>query len=141
MTQPLIACLSARECINRVCEAAGLKTSKKRRVDKKVLQCISDSPYMKNAGANVTLSVSSRSLTLVSHENGDVIAEHEMPRISFASGGDTTTLDFVAYVAKDLQECRACFVLECGGGQAQDLIATIGHAFELRYREFFNKKL
>lgn len=118
-----------------------MKTSKKRRVDKKVLQCISDKPYMKNAGTNVTLTVSSKSLTLVSHENGDIIAEHEMPRISFASGGDTTTLDFVAYVAKDLQECRACFVLECGGGQAQDLIATIGHAFELRYREFFNKKL
>lgn len=94
---------------------------------------------MKNAGTNVTLTVSSKNLTLVSHETGDIIAQHDMPRISFASGGDTETLDFVAYVAKDLQEWRACYVLECGGDQAQDLIATVGQAFELRYKEFFNK--
>lgn len=130
-----------RECINRVCEATGLVTAKKRHVDKKVLQCIADTPYLKNAGTDVTLTVSSKSLTLVCPKTGDIIADHEMPRISFASGGDTSTLDFVAYVAKDMQECRACFVLECGGSKAQDLIATIGHAFELRYREFFNKKL
>lgn len=34
---------------------------------------------------------------------------------------------------------RACYVLECGGGQAPDLIAAIGRAFKLRYIEFFNK--
>ena len=33
------------------------------------------------------------------------IYEHEMPNISFASGGDTDTLDYVAYVAKD----KRCF--------------------------------
>lgn len=49
------------------------------------------------------------------------------------------TLDFVAYVAKNVLEFRACYVLECGGGQAQDLIAAIGQAFELRYNEFYNK--
>ena len=27
---------------------------------------------------------------------------------------------------------RACYVLECGGGLAQDVITTIGQAFELR---------
>lgn len=46
------------------------------------------------------------------------------------------TLDFVAYVAKDGQSARACFVLQCGGGLAQDVISTIGQAFELRFREF-----
>ena len=57
---------------------------------------------------------------------------HEMPNISFASGGDTDTLDFVAYVAKDREAVRSCFVLECGGGIAQDVITTVGQAFELR---------
>ena len=57
---------------------------------------------------------------------------HEMPNISFASGGDTDTLDFVAYVAKDRAGVRSCFVLECGGGIAQDVITTVGQAFELR---------
>ncbi|GAB0090559.1 Shc [Sergentomyia squamirostris] len=129
----------AKECINRVCEAAGLKSTRKRRVDKKILQCISDKPIMENAGANVTLTVSSKFLSLTNIDTGEVIANNDMPRISFASGGDTDTLDFVAYVAKDLKDWRACYVLECGGGQAQDLIATIGQAFELRYKEFFNK--
>ena len=45
-------------------------------------------------------------------------------------------MDFVAYVAKDRLNGRACFVLECGGGLAQDVITTIGQAFELRYKQY-----
>jgi hypothetical protein len=55
-----------------------------------------------------------------------------MPNISFASGGDSEKLDFVAYVAKDRQNVRSCYVLECSGGLSQDVITTIGQAFELR---------
>ena len=51
---------------------------------------------------------------------------------SFASGGDSDTLDYIAYVAKDGAGGRACYVLECSGGLAQDVITTIGQAFELR---------
>lgn len=43
---------------------------------------------MENAGTNVTLRVSSKFLSLVSLETGDIIAKHDMPKISFASGGD-----------------------------------------------------
>ena len=64
---------------------------------------------------------------------------HDMPNISFASGGDTDTLDFVAYVAKDRAGVRSCFVLECGGGLAQDVITTVGQAFELRFKEFLKR--
>uniref|UniRef100_A0A336L6Z9 CSON004813 protein n=1 Tax=Culicoides sonorensis TaxID=179676 RepID=A0A336L6Z9_CULSO len=131
----------AKECINRVCEAASLKSVKKRKVDVNVLQCIEDKPNMKNAGTNISLTVSSSCLTLVNADKRELIAKHDMPKISFASGGDTDSMDFVAYVAKDDRDWRACFVLECGGGQAQDLISTIGQAFELRYNEFLNKPL
>lgn len=48
-------------------------------------------------------------------------------------------LDFVAYVAKNSQDWRASYVLECGGGLAQDVISTIGQAFELRFKEFLTK--
>lgn len=158
----------AKECINRVCEAAGLKTSKKRRCDKRIQQALSDKPDMENAGTNVTLRVSSKLLSLVNLDSNEVIASHDMPKISFASGGDSVsikmkyvvpfslsnamcsshpiptlteqeTLDFVAYVAKNAEDWRACYVLECGGGQAADLIAAIGQAFELRFNEFFHK--
>ena len=49
------------------------------------------------------------------------------------------TLDFVAYVAKDSNNWRACYVLECGNGQAQDVITTIGQAFDLRFKQFLNR--
>ncbi|XP_049788490.1 SHC-transforming protein 1 [Schistocerca cancellata] len=127
----------AKECINRVCEAAGLKTvDKKRKVEKRVQRAIAEHPVMDYAGSNVNLTVSSSRLVLTLLETGRIIAAHDMPRISFASGGDTDTLDFVAYVAKDANDWRACYVLECGGGLAQDVIITVGQAFQMRYKEF-----
>lgn len=81
--------LNSRECINKVCEAAGLKTAdKKRKVDKKVLKAIAEVPNMSHAGANVNLNVSSSNLSLTSLDDNKVIACHDMPHISFASGGD-----------------------------------------------------
>lgn len=47
---------------------------------------------MENAGTNVTLTVSSKFLSLVSLENNEIIAKHDMPKISFASGGDPVSL-------------------------------------------------
>lgn len=120
-----------------MCEAAGLKSAdKKRRIDKKVLKSIADEPIMLNAGTNVSLNISSTNLKLTALDSAMVIASHDMPLISFASGGDTETLDFVAYIAKDEYNLRACYVLECGGGQAKDVISTIGQAFELRYKQY-----
>lgn len=127
----------ARECISRVCVAAGLKTlDKKKKVDKKVSKAIADTPNMSHAGTNVTLKVSGANLSLTSLETNQIIANHEMPKISFASGGDSETLDFVSYIAKDSNELRACYVLECGGGLAKDVLVTIGQAFELRFQQY-----
>lgn len=130
--------LIAKECITRVCEAAGLRpVDRKRKVDRRLQRMLADRPNLDYAGSNVNLCVTSSNLTLAIVESGEVIADHSMPNISFASAGDAETLDFVAYVAKDGQNARACFVLECSGGVlAQDVISTIGHAFELRFREF-----
>lgn len=47
------------------------------------------------------------------------------------------TPDFVAYVAKDDHDFRACYVLECSRGMAQDVITTIGQAFNLRFKDYF----
>lgn len=43
---------------------------------------------MEHAGSKVLLNISSRCLELKSIETNEVIARHDMPRISFASGGD-----------------------------------------------------
>ena len=46
---------------------------------------------MVHAGSNVKLSISSKCLALKSHDKDEVIAMHDMPRISFASGGDAVS--------------------------------------------------
>lgn len=45
-------------------------------------------------------------------------------------------MNFVAYVAKDIMEWRACYVIDCGTDRAQTVISTMGQAFELRYKNF-----
>ncbi len=47
-------------------------------------------------------------------------------------------MNFVAYVAKDLMEWRACYVIDCGSDRAQTVISTMGQAFELRFKNFCN---
>lgn len=83
--------LVAKECINRVCDTAAVKSQRKRRVEKRIMQSIADKPCMEHAGTDVTLNISSKCLTLTGIERGDVIAKHDMPRISFASGGDSVS--------------------------------------------------
>lgn len=130
----------AKECINRVCESSGYKTvDKRRKVEKRVMKSIADIPNLKYAGTNVNLNVSSNNLMLTALDTNQAIINHEMPKISFASGGDSDTLDFVGYIAKDSCDLRACYVLECIGGLAKDVISTIGQAFELRFQQFTNK--
>ena len=131
----------AKECINRVCETSGTKSfdETKRKVDSRIARMLSESPSMDKAGANVQLTITSLWLKLSDLDSGNAIFVHEMPNISFASGGDTDTLDFVAYVAKDKNGVRSCYVLECNGGLAQDVITTIGQAFELRFKEFLKR--
>ncbi|KAL8197238.1 UNVERIFIED_CONTAM: SHC-transforming protein 4 [Gekko kuhli] len=49
---------------------------------------------------------------------------------------DPDTTDYVAYVAKDPVNQRACHILECPSGVAQEVINTIGQAFELRFKQY-----
>uniref|UniRef100_A0A667XQQ7 PID domain-containing protein n=1 Tax=Myripristis murdjan TaxID=586833 RepID=A0A667XQQ7_9TELE len=43
--------------------------------------------------------------------------------------------DYIAYVAKDPVNQRACHILECAPGQAGEVINSIGQAFETRFRQ------
>lgn len=52
---------------------------------------------MELAGSNVSLNISSRCLEIRSLETNDVVARHDMPRISFASGGDVVGENLFEY--------------------------------------------
>ncbi|XP_078730492.1 SHC-transforming protein 1-like isoform X1 [Lampetra fluviatilis] len=127
-----------REVIARVSEACpstkpGLK--KRKPVDKAVEEALGPT-NQSFSGRSITLTISLGNVSLTTVDGKQIIATHHMQSISFASGGDMDMADYVAYVAKDPVNQRACHVLECGEGIAQQVIGTIGQAFELRFRQF-----
>ncbi|XP_004578441.2 SHC-transforming protein 4 [Ochotona princeps] len=127
-----------REAISRLCEAVpGANGAiKKRKPSVKLLSTVLGKSNLQFSGTNVKLTISTCSLTLMNLDNQQIIANHHMQSISFASGGDPDTTDYVAYVAKDPVNQRACHILECRNGTAQVIISTIGQAFELRFKQY-----
>ncbi|TDH02118.1 hypothetical protein EPR50_G00169840 [Perca flavescens] len=125
-----------REAISLVCEAVpGTKGAlRKRKPPSKALSSILGKSNLQFAGMSINLNISTSSLNLMAPDCKQIIANHHMQSISFASGGDPDTTDYVAYVAKDPVNRRACHILECSDGLAQDVISTIGQAFDLRFQ-------
>uniref|UniRef100_A0A9J7XJ14 SHC adaptor protein 3 n=1 Tax=Cyprinus carpio carpio TaxID=630221 RepID=A0A9J7XJ14_CYPCA len=125
-----------QEAISMVCEAIpGAKGAlRKRKPPSKLLSSILGKSNLQFAGMSINLNISTSSLNLMTPDSKQIIANHHMQSISFASGGDPDTTDYVAYVAKDPVNRRACHILECSDGLAQDVISTIGQAFDLRFQ-------
>ncbi|XP_055065909.2 SHC-transforming protein 1 isoform X3 [Misgurnus anguillicaudatus] len=109
-----------REAIAVVCEAVpGAKGAQRRR--KPTIRCLSSILGKSNlqfAGMPISLTVSTSSLNLL------------------AVDCKQDTAEYVAYVAKDPVNQRACHILECSEGLAQEVISTIGQAFELRFKQY-----
>ncbi|XP_030832175.1 SHC-transforming protein 3 isoform X3 [Strongylocentrotus purpuratus] len=125
-----------KEAIFRICDAAGFKYTRKKKASKTICKIIGENPNILFGGANVNLTISTASINIRIKETGKPIANHQMQGISFASGGDAETQNYVAYVAKDPVNGRACHVLECLAGLAQDVITTVGQAFEIRFKDY-----
>lgn len=130
----------ARESIRRVAESAKLlnlpRRSKKN--DDNINKILSNTCLTQWSGMNVQLHINTQFLRITQIECNDVLFQHTMQNISFACGGDSDIQDFVAYVAKDDVNGRACYVFECADNMANNVITTIGQAFELRFRKFLN---
>ncbi|XP_034035689.1 SHC-transforming protein 2 [Thalassophryne amazonica] len=128
-----------REAINRLCEAVpGGKGAWRKKALNKALQSIMGKSNLRFAGMSIAVNISIDGLGLLIPTTRQVIAHHPMQSISFASGGDTDTPDYVAYVAKDPVNQRACHILECSDGLAQSVISTIGQAFELQFKQYLH---
>ncbi|XP_023579811.1 SHC-transforming protein 4 [Octodon degus] len=127
-----------REAISRLCDAVpgASGAARKRKAPVKFLSSVLGKNNLQFSGMNIKLTISTCSLTLMNLDDQQIIANHHMQSISFASGGDPDTTDYVAYVAKDPVNQRACHILECRSGTAQDVISTIGQAFELRFKQY-----
>ncbi|KAG3280899.1 SHC adaptor protein 2, transcript variant X2 [Ictidomys tridecemlineatus] len=128
-----------REAINRLHEAVpGIRGSWKKKAPNKALASILGKSNLRFAGMSISVNISIEGLNLSVPATRQVVATHHMQSISFASGGDTDMLDYVAYVAKDPINQRACHILECCEGLAQSVIGTVGQAFELRFKQYLH---
>jgi hypothetical protein len=65
-------------------------------VDRRIQRILGDAPHMEHAGSDVALTISSGCLRISTLEGSTVVACHDMPNISFASGGDPVSL-FVCF--------------------------------------------
>ncbi|EMP24189.1 SHC-transforming protein 2 [Chelonia mydas] len=91
-----------REAINRLYEAVpGVKGAWKKKAPNKALFSILGKNNLHFAGMSITVNISIDGLNLMIPTTRQIIANHHMQSISFASGGDTDMTDYVAYVAKD----------------------------------------
>ncbi|NXL93251.1 SHC2 protein, partial [Alectura lathami] len=128
-----------REAINRLYEAVpGVKGIWKKKAPNKALFSILGKSNLRFAGMSIAVNISVDGLNLMIPTTRQIIANHHMQSISFASGGDMDTTDYVAYVAKDPINQRACHILECCDGLAQSVINTVGQAFELRFKQYLH---
>ncbi|ELV09308.1 SHC-transforming protein 2 [Tupaia chinensis] len=128
-----------REAINRLHEAVpGVRGSWKKKAPNKALASVLGKSNLRFAGMSVSVNISTDGLNLSVPATRQTIANHHMQSISFASGGDTDMADYVAYVAKDPINQRACHILECCEGLAQTVISTVGQAFELRFKQYLH---
>ncbi|KAL4000410.1 heat shock protein [Sarotherodon galilaeus] len=128
-----------REAINRLCEAVpGGKGAWRKKVPNKALQSVMGKSNLRFAGMSIAVNISIDGINLLIPTTRQVIAHHPLQSISFASGGDTDTPDYVAYVSKDPVNQRACHILECSDGLAQSVISTLGQAFELQFKQYLH---
>ncbi|KAM9385627.1 SHC-transforming protein 2 isoform 1-T1 [Pholidichthys leucotaenia] len=128
-----------RESINRLCEAVpGGRGAWRKKAPNKALQSVMGKSNLRFAGMSITVNISIDGLNLLIPTTRQVIAHHPLQSISFASGGDTDTPDYVAYVSKDPVNQRACHILECSDGLAQSVISTLGQAFELQFKQYLH---
>uniref|UniRef100_A0A4W5QL34 SHC (Src homology 2 domain containing) transforming protein 2 n=1 Tax=Hucho hucho TaxID=62062 RepID=A0A4W5QL34_9TELE len=123
-----------REAINRLCEAVpGGKGAWRRKNINKALQSIMGKSNLRFAGMSIAVNISIEGLSLLIPTTRQVIAHHPMQSISFASGGDTVRVSLISSMFSS-----ACHILECCDGLAQNVISTIGQAFELQFKQYLH---
>ncbi|KAJ3593092.1 hypothetical protein NHX12_005429, partial [Muraenolepis orangiensis] len=130
-----------REAISRLCEGSpGVKSAirSKRSLPKAVSVVLGQSD-LQFSGSSVILTVSTDSMSLTTACPLQTVAHHSIQAISFASGGDSDLVDFIAYVAKDPSNRRLCYIVKCPAGRACEIISSIGQAFQARFQQLLSQ--
>src|SRR5271154_5790309 len=83
-------------------------------IDRRVIRILGFRPRLDHAGSDVHLTITSTCLKLTSLDTGAIIAVHDMPNISFASGGDTVSPPQTTYFDHEtIFPCVQCTHSQC----------------------------
>uniref|UniRef100_A0A8D3DEG3 SHC adaptor protein 4 n=1 Tax=Scophthalmus maximus TaxID=52904 RepID=A0A8D3DEG3_SCOMX len=127
-----------REAISRLCERTSAKTASIHKGPSSVLGQIN----LQFSGCRISLTVSTDSVTLIAASSLQVTASTHLTKficcIIYPSFFLKDVVDYIAYVAKDHANQRACHILECPQGRACEVINSIGQAFETRFRQLLS---
>lgn len=124
-----------KESIKRLCVATRLIDYSARNYDDDISSMLASEPNLLFSGTRVRLKVTSTHLNIISEETNQIIIQHVMPDVSFASEASEDSVDFVAYVAKDTKFNRSCFVLRCGKQTAKSVLEVIARGFNERSQQ------
>ena len=131
----------AVECIKRLCninEIQDVTDNHTTMQNGGYDRMLEERPNLKYSGMDVKLCVTSTHLNVLSMETNLPLVQHAMPNVSFASYGDEETKDYIAYVAKDDEFGRACFVFKCTHNTAKPVIENIARGFRERIQKIYS---
>ncbi|XP_063722414.1 SHC-transforming protein 1-like isoform X2 [Symsagittifera roscoffensis] len=96
--------------------------------------CVAIKESMRNLDFDKRTLLAREAICQVVHFTHYKHLQNWTPNEQLQKSGDGETSEFIGYVAKDADNSRACHVVEVPA-LAPDVIATIGQAFELRYKQ------
>ncbi|KAG5682611.1 hypothetical protein PVAND_011954 [Polypedilum vanderplanki] len=128
----------AIECINRIDDERNKRKIKRKKLDKRIRDIISDELISDYSDCRVLLTISYERFEILIIQYHEILAKHEVSNVSFASIGEGELAKYIGYVGKDVLEFRACYVLNCGSAKARRVIQAIRTVFQLRSKRFCN---
>lgn len=104
---------------------------------------IINSKYISNlicrehADTEVNFEITDKTLELKDISLNFVLVKHDIAQVSFVCSGHEDTSNYIAYIAKDFTEWRACYVVKCDSETVQNILNAMDTTFQTKYKELF----
>ena len=99
--------------------------------DRRVARILGLRPRLDQAGSDAHLTITSTCLKLTSLDTGDVIASHDLPNISFASGGDAVRELIYSNSTRWTHKFSIWEELKLNSSRIRNLTLKLSHSFKV----------
>jgi SHC-transforming protein 1 len=122
-----------RECINLIKGTSDRRNS----LSKTNSKYISNLICREHADTKVNFEINDKTIELKDTSLNFVLVKHEIAQVSFVCSGDEDSQNYIAYIAKDFTEWRACYVVKCDIESVINIINSMDSTFQTKYKELF----